>query len=82
MPQQEQRTQEEATGISDQTIHLIVDEYDVPREVLEAKKGWFFVGEVGCDYWYAVLSPTSFDARYSFTKEFSKIGKFVERKVN
>lgn len=81
MPQQEIQTREEASGISDQTINLIVDEYDVPREILEARKGWFFVGEVGCDYWYAILSPAVFDAKYKFTKEFSKIGKFVERRV-
>ena len=65
----------EATGISDATIQKIIDNYDVDLKTL--RYGWFFVGEVGCNYWFAILSPDTFDKHYKFTKEISPIGKYI-----
>lgn len=57
---------EEAVLITEESIAQIIDEYDATGEVLSVRKGWYFVGEQGCDYWFAILSPTTFENTYQF----------------
>ena len=55
---------EEAVLITEDNIAMIEDKYDVVPGTTEKFVGKFFVGEVGCPWWYAYLSPTSFSNRY------------------
>lgn len=64
---------EEACLITEETIPKIINVYDVPQEALEHRIGDYFVGEIGCDYWYSLLSKQTFDRRYSIVS-----GSFLE----
>lgn len=71
---------EEAAEITSATAEFIAGKYDVDITILVGRFGWYFVGEIDCDYWYAILSPGGFNARFEFT-DTGAILNPVRRKV-
>ena len=61
---------EEAILITEESIEIISSKYDVFNDdVLRARLGAYFVGEVDCDYWFGILSTERFAARYVFSEQ-------------
>lgn len=70
----------EACEISPAAISFISRKYEVLPRVLEARVGWWFVGEIGCEWWFGILSPYTFEQTYELTQEIGEIGFIVKKK--
>ncbi len=59
-------TTEIAIGVTDETIDQIVKKFEVSGDFLQVHKnrGLVFVGEDDCEWWWGVLDPRTFYARY------------------
>lgn len=68
---------EEAIIISESNQQEILDKYDVYPQVLARKVGYVFVGEVGCDWWFAILGPNFFDAKYTVAEKDKDVSPFL-----